>query len=126
MPLRSSRFYLFGYLHYYGHIRLPQQQRVFSVLLGSPTFMRYLLSARNCILPRIFLVVPVVVNPNKVAGFSSTDRLANTNCVTRLHYSSLQKRIALNFVRLVSAPHIRATSTRTTNLVARLFHPLGI
>jgi hypothetical protein len=24
MSLRSSRFYLFGYLHYYGHIRLPR------------------------------------------------------------------------------------------------------
>ena len=24
MPLRSSRFYLFGYHHYYGHIRLPR------------------------------------------------------------------------------------------------------
>lgn len=25
MPLGSSRFYLSGYLHYYGHIRLPRQ-----------------------------------------------------------------------------------------------------
>ena len=24
MPLRSFRFYLFGYLRYYGHIRLPR------------------------------------------------------------------------------------------------------
>jgi len=23
MPLRSCRFYLFGYPHYYGHLRLP-------------------------------------------------------------------------------------------------------
>ena len=91
MSLRYSRFYLSGDHHYYGHIRLPQQQVVTPALLGSPTFMRYLLSARNRILPRVFLVVHIVVNPNKITGFSIFDRLANTTSVTRLNYSSLQK-----------------------------------
>ena len=84
MPLRSSRFYLFGDLHYYGHIRLPQQRFGRPALLGSPTFMRYLLVARNLILPRVFLVVHSVVYPNKISGFSNSERLANTICVTRL------------------------------------------
>ena len=70
MPLRYSRFYLSGYPHYYGHIRLPQQQLVFSALPGDPTFMRYLPCARNCILPRVLLVVHAVVYPNKIAGFN--------------------------------------------------------
>ena len=91
MPLRYSRFYLFGYHHYYEHIRLPQQQFGPTILLGSPTFMRYLLSARNRILPRVFLVVPFVVYPNKMTGFSIFERLANTIGVTRLNYNSLHK-----------------------------------
>ena len=53
MPLRSFRFYLSGYLHYYGHFRLPRQQLDFPVPLGSPTFMRYLRAARNTILLRV-------------------------------------------------------------------------
>ena len=123
MPLRSSRFYLSGYHHYYGHIRLPQQQVVYPALLGSPTFMRYLTSARNCILPRVSLVVPFVVYPNKITGFSIFDRLAHTTSVTRLNYSSLQNRNSLNSERFVSFPPIRGTLTRTTNLVTWLFHP---
>ena len=92
MPLRYSRFYLSGYHHYYGHIRLPHPALVSSPMLGDPTFMRYLIGARNCILPRVSLVVLSGVYPNKVAGFSSSDRLANTIGVTRLNYSSLQLR----------------------------------
>jgi hypothetical protein len=61
MLLRYSRFYLSGDQHYYEHIRLPQQQMVLSVPLGSPTFMCYLIPARNRILPRVSLVVPIVV-----------------------------------------------------------------
>ena len=87
--------------------------------------MRYLIPARNSILPRVSLVVRFVVNPNKMTGFSTFERLADTTCVTRLNYSSLQKRNSLNSVRLVSLPNIRATLTRTTNLVTWLFHPLG-
>jgi hypothetical protein len=56
-----------------------------SALLGPPTFMRYLISARNSILPRVFLVVRFVVNPNKITGFSNVERLANTISVTRLN-----------------------------------------
>ena len=123
MPLRYSRFYLFGYHHYYGHIRLPRRLMVSQAPLGSPTFMRYLHAARNCILPRVSLIVQIVVSSNKVTGFSTLDRLANTNCVTRLDYSSLQQRDSLNFVRVVSFPYIRSTLTRTTNLVTWLFHP---
>ena len=61
MPLRYFRFYLSGYHHYYGHIRLPHPVTGLSPMLGSPTFMRYLAVARNCILPRVFLVVLIVV-----------------------------------------------------------------
>jgi len=63
-----------------------------SVPLGSPTFMCYLIPARNRILPRVSFVVHIVVNPNKVTGFSNSERLANTTSVTRLDYSSLQNR----------------------------------
>jgi hypothetical protein len=85
MSLRYSRFYLFGDQHYYGHIRLPQQRIVTCALLGSPTFMRYLLSARNPILPRVFSAVLIVVDPSKVTGFVIFDSLANTISVTRLN-----------------------------------------
>lgn len=104
----------------------PSATNGHSVLLGSPTFMRYLLSARNCILPRVFLVLRFVVHPNKITGFSISERLANTTGVTRLNYSSLQSRNSLNFVQLVSLLHIRGTLTGTTNWVTWLFHPLGI
>lgn len=57
MPLRSCRFYLFGHLHYYEHIRLPQHCARRHYLLGDPTFMCYLISARNHILPRMFHAV---------------------------------------------------------------------
>jgi hypothetical protein len=88
--------------------------------------MRYLRPARNCILPRVFLVIHSVVDPNKIAGFSTFERLANTIGVTRLNYSSLQNRNSLNSKWLVSLPLIRGTLTRTTNLVTWLSHPLGI
>ena len=94
-------------------------------LLGSPTFMRYLFPARNSILPRVSLVVRIVINPNKMTGFSIFDRLANTTRVTRLNYGSLQDRNSLNSARFVYLPYIRGTLTRTTNLVTWLFHPLG-
>src|SRR3982751_4969680 len=102
MSLRYSRFYLSGYHHYYGHIRLPQQQIVTSALLGSPTFMRYLLPARNPILPRVPPAFPLVINPSRVTGFINSDRLADTIGVTRLNLNSLQERNSLNFTRLVS------------------------
>ena len=75
MPLRSSRFYLSGCLHYYGHIRLPRWRTRRCV--GDPTFMRYLPPSRNHILPRIFLAVLFIVHPNKITGFITFERLAN-------------------------------------------------
>ena len=126
MPLRYSRFYLSGYPHYYGHIRLPQQQNGLFCPVRVSHVHALPFPARNRILPRVFPVVHIVVYPNRIAGFSISDRLANTIGVTRLDYSSLQNRNSLNSVRLVSLPHIRGTLTRTTNLVTWLFHPLGI
>lgn len=61
-------------------------------LVGLPTFMRYLLPARNCILPRMSRVIRVTVDPHAVTGFSTLERLANIISVTRLDYSSLQER----------------------------------
>lgn len=75
MPLRSSRFYLSGCLHYYGHIRLPRSRSRRCV--GDPTFMRYPVPSRNCILPRIFPAVHLVVYPSRMTGFITFERLAN-------------------------------------------------
>ena len=74
MPLRSLRFYLSAYLHYYGHIRLPLLLSPVAVL-GSPTFMRYLLCTRYDILPRKVHIVRVVVASDMMAGFTFLDRL---------------------------------------------------
>lgn len=82
MPLRYFRFYLFGYQHYYGHIRLPQQQFDYSVLLGSPTFMRYLCVTRNIILLRVSVNVLFTVASIDIAGFIKSGSLTDTKSVT--------------------------------------------
>lgn len=69
MPLRSCRFYLSGYHYYYGHIRLPQRQLDYSVLLGSPTFMRYLRITRNIILLRVSAGLHIAITSTNIAGF---------------------------------------------------------
>jgi hypothetical protein len=48
-----------------------------AVSVGDPTFMRYLLPARNRILPRMSFAVLFTVYSNKVAGFINSERLAN-------------------------------------------------
>ena len=78
MPLRSFRFYLSGYLHYYGHIRLPRQQWT-TAPLGSPTFMRYLICARNITLLRVSTSVLLTVASTDIAGFTIFGRLTDTN-----------------------------------------------
>lgn len=78
MPLRYSRFYLFGDQHYYRHIRLPQQQEDSPVPLGAPTFMRYLCSARNIILLRVSDNVLITVASIVIAGFDISGRLTDT------------------------------------------------
>ena len=83
MPLRSSRFYLFGDQHYYGHIRLPRQSPYIGIPLGSPTFMRYLRPARNTILLRVSVSVLFTVVPTDMAGFSTFGSLTDTICVTK-------------------------------------------
>ena len=88
--------------------------------------MRYLLPARNCILPRMSSVVHFTVDPHTVTGFSTLERLANINSVTRLNYSSLPERNSLNLTRFITSPCLSGTLTRTANLVTWLFHPLGI
>jgi hypothetical protein len=77
MPLRSSRFYLFGDLHYYGHLRLPRLAGRPSV--GSPTFMRLLQLTRNIILPRVAPIVLIIDSSDRVAGFIISGRLTTTN-----------------------------------------------
>jgi hypothetical protein len=77
MPLRSFRFDLSGYLHYYGHIRLPRQHWTFASL-GSPTFMRYLHYARNIILLRVSISMHITVASTDMSGFSTSGRLTDT------------------------------------------------
>ena len=90
MHLRSFRFNLSGYHHYYGHIRLPHQQLDFSVMLGSPTFMRYLRSARNNILLRVSISLLFTVASTDIAGFLKSGGLTDTICVTKPYCCSLQ------------------------------------
>lgn len=94
MPLRSSRFYLFGYQHYYGHIRLPQH----AARLAAPVRVSHVpvlpSPARNPILPRVPLAVHFVVL-SQLGGRlhhireSGRYRLR----VTRLNWSSLQDHV---------------------------------
>ena len=84
MPLRSSRFIILGYLHYYEHIRLPSLTVVSLYSLGSPTFMRYLRLTRNIILLRVSPVGLILsVASNKIAGLIVSGRLTDTNSVTK-------------------------------------------
>ena len=83
MPLRSSRFYLFGYLNYYGHIRLPRPMVDYSIPLGPPTFMRYLCLARNIILLRVSVDLLFAIPSINIAGFSISGRLTDTIGVTK-------------------------------------------
>ena len=90
MPRRSSRFYLFGCLHYYGHIRLPRSR---SRRLCSGSHVHVLPArARHHIQPRMSSAVLLTVYPSIVAGFDFSERLANIISVTRLNCSSLQDR----------------------------------
>jgi hypothetical protein len=82
MPLRSFRFYLSGYLHYYEHLRLPRRLWTYAPL-GSPTFMRYLGYARNIILLRVSDSVYIAISSTGMAGFTIFGRLTDTNFVSR-------------------------------------------
>jgi UDP-N-acetylmuramyl pentapeptide phosphotransferase/UDP-N-acetylglucosamine-1-phosphate transferase len=84
--------------------------------------MRYLPLARNPILPRRVQTVLFIVSSGLMAGFGIFDRLATLSSVTRLT-GQLTKALALNLMQCVSLLHLRVTSSRTTNLVAWLFHP---
>ena len=85
MSLRSSRFYLFGYLNYYGHIRLPRLWADLPNSLGSPTFMRYLCPARNIILLRVSAGLLFAITSSSTAGFINSERLTDTIGVTKLN-----------------------------------------
>ena len=78
MLLRSYRFYLSGYLHYYEHLRLPQQQSTLTVPLGSPTFMCNLRTARNIILLRVPVDLLFTVASINIAGFTNSGSLTDT------------------------------------------------
>jgi hypothetical protein len=84
--------------------------------------MRYLPLARNPILPRRVQTVHIIVSSGLMAGFVNSDRLATPISVTRLK-GQLTKAFTLNLMQFVSLLHLRATSTRTTNLIAWFFHP---
>jgi hypothetical protein len=85
MSLRSSRFYLFGYPHYYEHIRLPRLPVDLPASLGSPTFMRYLCPARNTILLRISAGLLFAITSSDITGFIKPERLTDTKGVTKLN-----------------------------------------
>jgi hypothetical protein len=78
MPLRSFRFYLSDYHHYYEHLRLPHQQFDHSVMLGSPAFMRYLCTARNTKLLRVSIDLQITVSSTNVTGFNIYGSLTDT------------------------------------------------
>ena len=84
MLLRYFRFYLFGYHHYYKHIRLPRSLADYTKTLGYPTFMRYLCATRNIILLRVSNKVHFAVASLIISGFSKSERLADTTGVTKL------------------------------------------
>jgi hypothetical protein len=109
MPLRSSRFYLSGCLHYYGHIRLPPS-RSRRIRRGSHVHVLPSL-ARNHILPRVSSAVYSSVVLSIVAGFITFERLANTLSVTRLNCSSLQDRFTELSTRLLPPVYPGVTST---------------
>jgi hypothetical protein len=48
-----------------------------AISVGDPTFMRYLLPARNCILPRMSFAVLLTVYSSIVADFIIFERLVN-------------------------------------------------
>ena len=110
MSLRSFRFYLSGYHHYYGHIRLPRQQRT-TISLGSPTFMRYLLCARNIMLLRVSTNVCFAIASIGIAGFSILGRLTDTLMVHEALLMQLTLTYRLSFTKLVSLQCVRLTST---------------
>ena len=93
MPLRSCRFIILGYHHYYEHIRLPSLSKVTLRMLGYPTFMRYLRLTRNIILLRISLVgFTLSVSSNKIAGLITFGRLTDIISVTKPDWCSLSFR----------------------------------
>lgn len=53
--------------------------------LGFPTFMCYLISARNIILLRVSIVLLFAVSSYDIAGFSISERLTDTIGVTKLN-----------------------------------------
>jgi hypothetical protein len=79
MPLRSFRFYLSGYLHYYGHLRIPRLLVDDQPVRDLPTFMRYLGYTRNIILPRVSVGLLFAVSSTNMAGFSTHGRMTNTD-----------------------------------------------
>lgn len=130
MPLRSSRFYLFGYLHYYGHFRHPQTAVGYSALLGPPMFMRYLRYARNTILPRIASGVlpfrctcfpPFYLQSSRLHHLWQTGHYQFR--VTRPNWCSLHICSIVSFCTFVSSGTITMASTWTANWVVWFFHP---
>lgn len=123
MPLRSSRFYLFGYLHYYEHIRLPRQQL---------DLFRPVRVSRVHALPSLCTQPYFTPESLKCACcrfFHFSDRFRHLRQIDRSHcrVSRLTRQLtqvsALNSMQFVSLLHLRVTSTRTTNLIAWFFHP---
>ena len=65
-----------------------------SVMLGSPTFMRYLRVARNIILLRVSVGLHIAISSTNIAGLVNSGSLTDTTCVTKPNWCSLQHRLA--------------------------------
>ena len=82
MLLRSSRFYLFGDQHYYGHIRLPQLcEKSHIVRVSHVHALPYV--ARNIILLRVSIGLHTVISSTDITGFTNSGSLTDTISVTK-------------------------------------------
>ena len=132
MSLRSFRFYLSGYLHYYEHLRLPRQQldvycpvRVSHVHVLPSTHTQQNITPSS---PAGFAVCRILflfsTLSSMVSGFIIYGRLTTAFCVTKPDFCSLCVRELRALMYLVSTYIIATASTRTTNLIDCNFHTI--
>ena len=122
MSLRYCRFYLSGYLRYYGHIRLPSVQVVFPAQLGSPTFMHYLLHARNIILPRIAPTLQITVLFKQDGRFHHLWKTDRYHLINEAWLIQLIWTLITSLDNVVSFITFMMASAWTANWAVQLFH----
>jgi len=82
MPLRSFRFYLFGYRHYYGHIRLPSIAVATALDRVSHVHALPSDSTQHHLTPgSLYFAFTVIFKYN--VGFIIYGRLTTTSCLTK-------------------------------------------